>query len=170
MCRPWRKISCSSSAVYRRYSSCPGTEPCGTLNKSNCLLDSLPLNVTCSVLLVKNDRIHPSTTSDMPRPIWNVAAVGWSTQSNAADRSRRPSKVTCMASVGGCQYYVRPDTYSCHGRFCWMPLPVYRLTDNAAIGSWRRGVHSTDLTWPQLVHTVARLVTLDTNVRFDTGR
>ena len=47
------------SAVYRLNSNGPpSTKPCGTPYNNRCILDSVPLYVTCCVRLVRNDVSH----------------------------------------------------------------------------------------------------------------
>jgi len=63
-------------------------------------VDAQPLWRTCCVRLRKKLRIHSRTTPVKPKPSCNLCnRRSWSTQSKAADISRRHSNVTCLRSA-----------------------------------------------------------------------
>ena len=94
MCRrrPWRATTCSNSAVYSTYSSGPSTDPCGTPNSTLCGDDRRLWYETCCVRPDTNERIQSRAVSVRPNTTSSrCSRMSWSTQSNAADRSSRPS-------------------------------------------------------------------------------
>ena len=80
------------SAVYKLNSNGPSTEFCGTPYNNCCSLDRVPLYVTCCVLSVRNYVNHWRTRPDYPKfPSSRCSSIEWSTQSNSAHISKRPS-------------------------------------------------------------------------------